>query len=64
MGEALARSPSFYFGTIIFFVGVLLIAGGVSRLIAQVFDFLAFAELISGIVLAMVGYRATRSVSR
>jgi hypothetical protein len=57
-----ARSPAFYFGSIIFFIGLLLLAAGVSRVIAQVFDVLTFAELISGFVLMMVGLRATRPV--
>ncbi len=54
------RTPTFYFGSVIFFIGLLLLAVGVSKVIAQVFDILTFAELISGIVLMTVGYRATR----
>jgi uncharacterized membrane protein YgdD (TMEM256/DUF423 family) len=53
------RSPAFYFGTVIFFVGLLLFAGGISGIIAEDYSVLAFAELISGIVMMAVGYRAT-----
>ncbi len=55
----MARSVGFYLGTVIFFVGLLLFAGGVSGLIAENFTILAFAELISGIILMAVGFRAT-----
>jgi hypothetical protein len=41
-----------------------LLAAGVSKVIAQVFDLLTFAELISGLVLMVVGFRATSSVHR
>jgi hypothetical protein len=59
-----ARSPAFYFGSIIFFIGLLLLAIGVSKAIAQVFDLLTFAELISGFILMLLGYRAIRTVPR
>jgi len=59
-----ARSPAFYFGSIIFFIGLLLLAIGVSEAIAQVFDLLTFAELISGFILMLLGYRAIRTVPR
>jgi membrane-bound ClpP family serine protease len=59
-----ARSPAFYFGTVIFFIGLLLFAVGVSKIIAEVFDVLTFAELISGIVMMAVGYRATSRPQR
>jgi hypothetical protein len=55
----LPRTASFYFGTLIFFVGLLLLAVGVSRIINEDFNILSFAEVISGIVLMVVGYRAT-----
>ena len=59
------RSSSFYFGTVIFFIGLLLFAVGVSKIIAEVFDILTIAESVSGIVLMAVGYRATnRPVKR
>ena len=55
----LARSPAFYFGSVVFFIGLLLLAVGVSKVIAQSFELLTFAELISGLVLLIVGFRAT-----
>jgi uncharacterized membrane protein YczE len=61
----LARTPAFYFGTVIFFIGLLLFALGVSKIIAEDLGILTFAELISGIVMMAVGYRATsRPVKR
>jgi uncharacterized membrane protein YczE len=61
----LARTPAFYFGTLIFFVGLLLLALGVSKIIAEDLGILTIAELISGIVMMAVGYRATsRPVKR
>ncbi len=57
-----ARSPAFYFGSAIFFIGLLLLALGVSKAIAQVFDLLTVAELVSGFVLIVIGFRAIRSV--
>jgi hypothetical protein len=56
----MSRSAVFYFGTAIFFVGLLLLALGVSKVIAQTFDAVTFAALISGIVLMTIGFRATR----
>ena len=56
------RSPAFYFGSVIFFVGLLLLALGVSKAIAQDFVVLTFAELISGFVLMVIGFRAIRIV--
>ena len=61
-GECLPRCPSFYFGSVIFFVGVLLIALGVSNAVVQGISVLTFAELVSGVVLALVGSRAIRRV--
>jgi len=57
--KSLPRSASFYFGTVIFFLGLLLFAVGVSEIIAEVLGILTIAELISGIVLMAAGYRAT-----
>jgi uncharacterized membrane protein len=54
------RSPTFIFGSVVFFVGLLLFALGVSKAIVQNFDLLTFVELISGFVLMIVGFRATR----
>jgi hypothetical protein len=60
----MARSAAFYFGSVIFFIGLLLLALGVSKVIGQVFELLTFAELISGFVLMVIGFRATRPVQR
>ena len=60
----MARSAAFYFGSVIFFVGLLLLALGVSKSMGQVFDLLTSAELISGLVLMVIGFRATRPVQR
>lgn len=60
----MARSPAFYFGSVIFFIGLLLFALGVSKVVGQIFDLLTFAELISGLVLMAIGFRATRPVIR
>lgn len=58
------RSLGFYFGSAIFFIGVLVLAVGVSRVIAQTLDLMTFAELISGVVLAILGYRGISSVQK
>jgi uncharacterized membrane protein len=58
------RSPSFYFGSIIFFLGVLLAAFGVSKVLAGAIDLLTAAELVSGIILIIIGSRAVRSPQR
>jgi hypothetical protein len=63
-GEIVARSPACYFGSIIFFIGLLLLALGVSKVIGEVFDVLTFAELISGIILMFIGFRTTSTVQR
>jgi hypothetical protein len=55
------RSSAFYFGSAIFFIGLLLLAVGASKAIAQVFDLLTIAELIS-VVLIVLGFRALRPV--
>jgi len=62
--KRVARSPAFYFGSVIFFIGLLLLAVGVSKVIGQDFNLLTFAELISGFVLMVVGFRAIRPVQR
>ena len=62
--KRVARSPAFYFGSVIFFIGLLLLAVGVSKVIGKVFDLLTFAEFISGFVLMLVGFRAIRRVER
>ena len=62
--KIMVRSPAFYFGSVIFFIGLLLFALGVSKVVGQIFDLLTFAELISGLVLMAIGFRATRPVIR
>ena len=54
----MARGATFYFGSVIFFVGLLLLAVGVSKVVGKVFELLTFAELISGFVLMVIGFRA------
>jgi hypothetical protein len=60
----LPRSPGFYFGSVIFFIGVLMMALGVSKAIAGVLDLMTFVELVSGVVLIIAGSRAIRLVRR
>ena len=64
IGDRLPRSLGFYFGSVIFFIGVLMTAAGISRVIAETLDFMTFVELISGVVLIIIGSRAIRSVQR
>ena len=59
--SGLSQSPAFYFGSTIFFIGFLLIALAVSRLPTQTLDLLAFAEMVSGVILVVVGVRTIRS---
>lgn len=58
------RTLGFYFGSVIFFIGVLMMAVGISKVIAETLDLMAVVELISGVVLIIVGSRAIRSVQR
>ena len=60
----MARSLWFYFGTILFFIGVLMIALGFSKAIGGTLDLMTIVELISGIILILVGSRAIRSLQR
>jgi hypothetical protein len=61
----MARTPLFYFGTLIFFVGLLLFAAGISGIMRGVSNIITVAELIGGFILLAVGYRATtRSTQR
>jgi uncharacterized membrane protein len=60
----LARSLWFYFGTILFFIGVLMVALGFSKAIGGALDLMTIAELISGVVLILVGSRMIRSPQR
>jgi threonine/homoserine/homoserine lactone efflux protein len=49
---------------VIFFIGVLMMAVGISKVIAETLDLMAFMELVSGVVLIIIGFRAIRSVQR
>jgi len=60
----LPRTLGFYFGSVIFFIGVLLMALGASKVIAGTLDLMAFVELVSGVVLIIIGSRAVRSAQR
>jgi len=60
----LPRSLGFYFGSVIFFIGVLMMAVGISKVIGKTLDLMALVELISGVVLIIIGSRAIRSVQR
>jgi cytochrome c biogenesis protein CcdA len=62
IGDCLPRTVGFYFGSAIFFIGLLLAAAGTSRVIAETLDFMTFMDLIVGVVLIMLGLRAIRSV--
>jgi uncharacterized membrane protein len=64
IGDYMPRSLGFYFGSVIFFIGVLLMAIGISKVIVGTLDLSAFVELISGVVLIIIGSRAIRSVQR
>ena len=64
IGDRLPRSLGFYFGSVIFFIGILMMAVGISKVIAETLDLMAVVELISGIVLIIIGSRAIRSLQR
>jgi multisubunit Na+/H+ antiporter MnhG subunit len=64
IGDCLPRNAGFYFGSVIFFIGVLMIAVGVSNIISETLNLLTFAELTSGVVLMIIGSRAIRSSQR
>jgi hypothetical protein len=64
IGECLPRKVGFYFGSVIFFIGVLLMAAGISNVIVGTLSLMTFVELISGVVLIVIGSRAIRSVQR
>jgi len=63
-GECLPRSLNFYFGTAIFFIGVLMMAIGIANLVVQRLDFIVLVALISGIVLVIIGYVAGKGKDR
>lgn len=54
-GETLARSLAFYFGTFVFFIGLLMMAVGFANVIAQRLDFLPIVSLAVGIALIIIG---------
>jgi len=60
----LARRLWFYFGSILFFIGVLMIALGFSKAIGDALNIMTIVEVISGIVLIVVGSRLIRSPQR
>jgi cytochrome c biogenesis protein CcdA len=62
IGDCLPRNVGFYFGSAIFFIGLLLAAAGTSKVIAETLDFITFMDLIVGVILIMLGLRAIRSV--
>jgi cytochrome c biogenesis protein CcdA len=62
IGDCLPRSLGFYFGSAIFFIGLLTAAAGTSRVIAETLDFMTFMDFIVGVVLVLLGLRAIRSV--
>ena len=64
IGDRLPRSLGFYFGSVIFFIGVLMMAVGISKVIGKTVDLMALVELISGVVLIIIGSRGIRSVQR
>jgi hypothetical protein len=55
----MARSPIFYFGTVIFFIGLILFAAGVSEVIGGDYNIIMAVELISGFILMAIGFRAS-----
>jgi len=52
----LPKSLNFYFGTVVFFLGVLMAAVGVANVIAQRLDFMVLTALIIGLVLIAIGF--------
>lgn len=52
----MSRSLNFYFGTIVFFIGVLMAAVGVENLVVGRFDFIVLLALASGVALVIIGY--------
>lgn len=58
------RTLGFYFGSVVFFIGVLLMAAGVSNVISSVLNLITIVELATGVVLIIIGSRQIRSVKR
>jgi cytochrome c biogenesis protein CcdA len=54
--KCLPKTLGFYFGTAVFFIGVLMTAIGIENLVVQRMDFIIFAALICGIALIIIGY--------
>jgi len=59
----LPKSLNFYFGTVVFFLGVLMAAVGVANVIAQRLDFMVLSALIIGLVLIAIGFVVSKGKS-
>jgi uncharacterized membrane protein len=59
----LPKNLNFYFGTVVFFLGVLMAAVGVANVIAQRLDFMVLMALIIGLVLIAIGYVVSKGKS-
>jgi uncharacterized membrane protein len=59
----LPKSLNFYFGTVVFFLGVLMAAVGVANVIAQRLDFMVLTALIIGLVLIAIGFVVSKGKS-
>jgi uncharacterized membrane protein len=59
----LPKGLNFYFGTVVFFLGVLMAAVGVANVIAQRLDFMVLMALIIGLVLIAIGYVVSKGKS-
>ena len=57
------KSLNFYFGTVVFFLGVLMAAVGVANVIAQRLDFMVLTALIIGLVLIAIGFVVSKGKS-
>ena len=57
------KSLNFYFGTVVFFLGVLMAAVGVANVIAQRLDFMVLMTLIIGLLLIAIGYVVSKGKS-
>jgi uncharacterized membrane protein len=59
----LPKGLNFYFGTVVFFLGVLMAAVGVANVIAQRLDFMVLTALIIGLVLIAIGFVVSKGKS-
>lgn len=50
------RSLNFYFGSVVFFLGILMTAIGISNLVAERLNFTVLVALITGLILITIGY--------